>query len=76
MKTLKSHSHVDVVAVLVSMLGGAFETISNLQKSYKDSTKNTFSLNYLVQTYAQSPPNTLMPVSYKQRHSPTQQQNQ
>lgn len=42
MKTLKSHSHVGVIVVLVCMLGGAFETISNLQKSYKDSTKNTF----------------------------------
>lgn len=58
MKTLKSHSHVSVVVVLVCMSGGAFEPISNLEKSYKDSTKNTFSLNSLVQTWAQSPPNT------------------
>ena len=68
MKTLKSHSHVGVVVVLVWRGVGAFEIISNLEKSSKDNTKNIFSLEYLIQIYAQSPPNTLVSISYKQRH--------
>lgn len=72
MKTLKSHSHVGVV-VLVWGGVSAFEIISLLEKSSKDNTRNIFSLEYLIQIYAQSPPNTLVSISYKQRHSPTQQ---
>lgn len=52
---------------------GCFWNNLKLREKLQGQYKEYFSLEYLIQIYAQSPPNMLVSISCKQRHSPTQQ---